>query len=246
MGRELIKSAMSLFFGVLSDWVFWVSLLLLTPFTAWERYAPQHLRHAWNIGLSTESASSIAVSIFVVLIFRRYHRLRLGKVELEEQLRPKIELVFGAGHPFEQDSPNVIVPGRTFRVGVRNLCGKNIDQVSVEIERLEPNSDPPLAPPLPLQRMHDRSTADDVPARTFSLAPHRTEYIDVLFKPFHQEGAIVCHVVSGIVNLIRPGRYNLGLNAYAREGAPHRRRIEVVVPVGTDMLSFSPQPQHGE
>lgn len=245
MNRELIHSARSLSSGIFKRVAFWVPLCLLTPFALYDRYIKPNLPNGirWNLGLGPWSFFAVIVLILAVSAFLSYHELRLRMASLEERLKPQIDLIFGTTHPFLEDFVlNRVTPGRMFRVGVKNIGGESVDRVIVELQEIQPNTDPPLSPPLPLRQMHDHSKHEKSYAEGFPLAPGQTGYVDVLFKPFDQDVASICHIVQGIPSRLSRGTYTLTIGAYAQENIPAcRKRVRVSVPNEPGENLFSPE-----
>jgi len=149
--------------------------------------------------------------------------------ELEEWLQPKLEIAFGEGGSFEQ--VNDFGDGslqRLYRVMVTNLGGTTIQNVRVQLERIEMYDNPFL--PVELHQMHDNEAPF---SRSFSLNPGQKQYIDVVSK-LEGEGCTdaeitLWYAVQSIPNKIPRGAYKLALVATGDNVQPCHEEFNVSV-----------------
>jgi hypothetical protein len=145
--------------------------------------------------------------------------------ELREKLKPKLAFEFRSEPPFEQinilfDDTGKQTSGqqRLYRVGVRCLSPATpVDNVSVELARIEPGVIPFL--PVPLHLMHDNLPADQPYKKIFDLGPDETKYIDVLYavegntSVNYYDHFAVSYALQTTPNLIPARRYRFTLVA---------------------------------
>jgi hypothetical protein len=166
------------------------------------------------------------------------------KRELEEQLRPKLEILFQPEFPYiDQRVPEPTGEApiyKLFRVGVRVVGGRTVDGLTVVISEIRPRKRL-LSPPLPLPGVHDRPER-----KTTELHPgSQPWYFDVVEQQAH--GPIrLMHIVSGIAHEIRPEKCAVEITASGRDVPSASRWFIISVPTprqGNQDLQFTPTDQ---
>lgn len=122
-------------------------------------------------------------------IFATYHELNARAELMQQQLVPKLNIVFGQGPPFEEREiwvGSTEVQRRWFRIGVKNIGMVTLDEVVVRLEELyDLSQDPPgksPVPPIVLRQMND-DPIDGRYQQSFTLNPGSTQFIEVAWKP---------------------------------------------------------------
>lgn len=179
---------------------------------------------------AVEVPALVWLGIFIVLVvvaqFMAFHEKREESNETEERIReclePRLDIVFGQGHPFEELQGPVSrtdIPARLFRVGVQNMAKVTLDDVVVQLERADPVINPL---PIELRQKDDNPSRDEPYKLQFRLNPGQTQYFDVVWK---NEGAgpgklnfpiVLCYAVKNKPNSVPPQRLELIILASAR------------------------------
>ena len=160
------------------------------------------------------------LALLMLLTFLAAYKL-LIRVEGYEARR--LAIVSGDGPPFEQVNLtiNQQLVNVLFRIGIKNLGGRTLDNVKVALVGVEP--EPPPFLPIALCQMHDRQPYKD----SFGLNPGAVQHIDVAYaarldptQDWHFE---LCYTLGDIPALWRPGTYTLAISASAKDTAPETR-----------------------
>jgi hypothetical protein len=119
------------------------------------------------------------------------------------------------------------VNGRLYRVGVRSLTRKTVDDVRVRLAALDPQAIDIL--PLTLHRKDDNPQQPLAPyEETFSVHPGGREpdvFVDVLLKADGLDAIVIEHIAQGVNNRIQPRRYRLTLRVSGRDSKPFDRQF---------------------
>ena len=137
---------------------------------------------------------------------------RIG--ELQERLRPKLELLYGEGHPYRQDNMGETV----YRIGVRNSGGVTFNRVVVKLEQIAPFP-AGLTLPYVLHKMHDNPQPGTPFLLDFVLTPDQTEYVDVIRAKYMAVALPnptfeIFTAVPGVIQHVPLGRYEMRVSVY--------------------------------
>jgi hypothetical protein len=170
-----------------------------------------------------------------------------------ESRKPQLDIVFEQfrrGSAFEQEERIQNYTIRHFRVGVRHSGRETISRVQVELQRIEPQTDPPLPVPLLLHLMHDdpRPPGDNVVhQRDFPLDPDETRYVDVVAgRDGSDTGFSIVQIVKGLHRRasLPSGRiFTLTLFAHGNDALSATRQFWVTQGTNTEgRLHMTPPP----
>lgn len=195
---------------------------------------------------------------FLITIPKEWDTEKTNKIcSLEQELKPNVRIVFGAGPPFEQYDPGAYdyVGRRTFRVGVENIGNIVLERVQVKLVGMKRVSDGSQdfnkLLPMNLKRQHDNpSDILNIPHdQDFTLNPNDIEYVDIVtYKEDSRRTAPgeikLCYALRGIKsmdyeNSVPVDQYELEIKAVADQGDSDQRRFTVNV-VDNDRLIFTP------
>lgn len=196
----------------------------------------------WVITIAVPTFGLFILVLLVQLVYApiRVHHEQiarneaLGRInkELTERLQPRLSIEFHSSQPFEQptsilDNNGERLPGqwRLYRIGVRCISSSAaLDDVSVELARIEPSLIPFL--PVPLHQMHDNPPEDQPYERRFRLNPGETKYIDVISIvegnttiPYHDHFTF-WYAVRDVAGVIPAQPLKLTILAHARDCPP--------------------------
>ena len=204
--------------GVARRYYLWASSILLDPFEFYERYFKSLLppRFRVNVEIPWQVFASYLVATLLLAAYLTYRDLWSEKVRLEQRLEPKMKIIFEDRPPFVRGWDDPVYPQGLCRIGVKNTSGVTIQSLGVQLIRAEPPVLEHL--PLPLHAMHDNPPQGQPSRREFSLNPEEILYVDVLLVPRPPDEIAVYHVVAGVEACFGPGRYELAIRAYAKDG----------------------------
>jgi hypothetical protein len=118
------------------------------------------------------------------------------------------------------------------RISVRNIAGKTVHGVTVEMESTEPPAQLYVQLPVPLHWMHDNPAEGAPPSRSFDLVPCQRAFVDVLS---HDEGGtaqrLYCYRIAQAIlvvdDRISPETTRIDLLITGRDVPPCRKSIRL-------------------
>ena len=189
---DLLKAYIRNFFATWVGWTGGGASVLLAAIAA-SMQAPLPAACFW--------VSSVLCFIGVSYIFWRREHLRVS-----ELVTPRLELLFEPGlPPYLHEVMDDSGRARLIRVGAKNISGKTIEDVHVDLAMMRPDYFSCL--PIPLQAMHHKKGP---------LAPGETRFIDVINRTGHGEMHVM-HTVGGLNTNVLLRNYDLRICAHGRD-----------------------------
>jgi hypothetical protein len=178
---------------------------------------------AWQIPVfSLAAVTLIRLAAAPYWIWREERRKAVALAESSTPGKPQLDIVFerfGLGSAFEHEERVQTWTIRRFRVGVRHSGRETISRVQVELQRIEPQTDPPLPVPLLLHLMNDKPQLPGdnvVHQRDFPLDPDETRYVDVVAgRDGSDSGFSIVHIVKDVRRAILPNGTIFTLTLFA-------------------------------
>jgi hypothetical protein len=107
---------------------------------------------AWQIPVfSLAAVTLIRLAAAPYWMWREEREEAVALAERSAPVKPQLDIVFEQFRPgsaFEQEERLLNLTIRLFRVGVRHSGRETISRVQVELQRIEPQTDPPIPVPL--------------------------------------------------------------------------------------------------
>lgn len=150
---------------------------------------------------------------------RKRSEARLGKriAELEESVRPKLEILYNNGEFNHDEYLNGEIIGRIIRFAVRNDSDAVVNGVKVEAHGFV-NATGTRLPGMPLQVTNDHG---HIKANGFSLNPRAVERIDLMKKHYDSPEMNLATTVQGVNVSTQQERITLGISV-SGETSPSR------------------------
>lgn len=150
---------------------------------------------------------------------RKRNEARLGEkiAELEERVRPKLEILYNNGEFNHDEYLNGEIIGRIIRIAVRNNSDAVVNGVRIEAHGFV-NATGTRLPEMPLQVTNDHG---HVKANGFSLNPRAIERIDLMKKHYDSPEMYLATTVQGVNVSTQQERMTLGISV-SGETSPSR------------------------